>query len=125
MYLRTLRDTTGRVWRGTAFGGARVRRDVPKIVDWCMEGKIKIDPLITHTLPFERINEAFNLMHYRTSSRTVVTFEGGQRPWRRFVSNAVYLEPPPTAGKRHKTNHTQQRHVRGRARGATKIARTS
>lgn len=75
---RPFQLVTGRVWRGTAFGGARGRRDVPKIVDWYMEGKIKIDPLITHTLPFERINEAFDLMHHGTSIRTVVTFEGGQ-----------------------------------------------
>lgn len=71
---RPFQLVTGRVWRGTAFGGARGRRDVPKIVDWYMEGKIKIDPLITHTLPFERINEAFDLMNYGTSIRTVVTF---------------------------------------------------
>ena len=54
---------TGRVWKGTAFGGARGRTDVPKIVDWYMDGKIEIDPMITHVLPLERINEAFDLMH--------------------------------------------------------------
>ena len=60
--------------RGTAFGGARGRTDVPRIVDWYMEGKIDIDDLITHTLPLERINEAFDLMHAGTSIRSVVTF---------------------------------------------------
>ena len=62
------------MWKGTAFGGARGRRDVPKIVDWYMDGKIEIDPLITHTLPFEKINDAFELMHAGESIRTVVTF---------------------------------------------------
>ena len=59
---------------GTAFGGARGRSDVPKIVDWYMRGRIEIDPLITHTLPLERINEAFDLMHGGESIRSVVTF---------------------------------------------------
>jgi S-(hydroxymethyl)glutathione dehydrogenase / alcohol dehydrogenase len=71
---RPFQLVTGRVWKGTAFGGARGRTDVPRIVDWYMEGKIQIDPLITHTLPFERINEAFDLMHAGTSIRTVVTY---------------------------------------------------
>jgi S-(hydroxymethyl)glutathione dehydrogenase/alcohol dehydrogenase len=71
---RPFQLVTGRVWKGTAFGGARGRTDVPRIVDWYMSGKIQIDPLITHTLPFERINEAFDLMHAGTSIRTVVTF---------------------------------------------------
>ena len=65
---------TGRVWRGTAFGGARGRTDVPKIVDWYMGGKIEIDPMITHTLPLECINEAFDLMHSGESIRSVVVF---------------------------------------------------
>ncbi len=60
---RPFQLVTGRVWKGTAFGGARGRTDVPKIVDWYMRGRIEIDPLITHTLPLERINEAFDLMH--------------------------------------------------------------
>jgi S-(hydroxymethyl)glutathione dehydrogenase/alcohol dehydrogenase len=61
---------TGRVWKGSAFGGARGRTDVPKIVDWYMDGKIQIDPMITHVLPLERINEAFDLMHgARASAR--------------------------------------------------------
>ena len=60
---RPFQLVTGRVWRGSAFGGARGRTDVPKIVDWYMEGKINIDDLITHTMPLERINEAFDLMH--------------------------------------------------------------
>jgi len=71
---RPFQLVTGRVWKGTAFGGARGRSDVPKIVDWYMRGKIEIDPLITHTLPLERINEAFDLMHSGQSIRTVVTF---------------------------------------------------
>jgi len=71
---RPFQLVTGRTWKGTAFGGARGRRDVPKIVDWYMEGKINIDDLITHTMPLERINEAFDLMHAGKSIRSVVTF---------------------------------------------------
>ena len=71
---RPFQLVTGRVWRGTAFGGARGRTDVPKIVDWYMEGKIEIDPMITHTMPLEKINEAFDLMHKGKSIRSVVTF---------------------------------------------------
>ena len=71
---RPFQLVTGRVWKGTAFGGARGRSDVPKIVDWYMRGRVEIDPLITHTLPLERINEAFDLMHAGESIRTVVTF---------------------------------------------------
>jgi S-(hydroxymethyl)glutathione dehydrogenase / alcohol dehydrogenase len=71
---RPFQLVTGRVWKGTAFGGARGRTDVPKIVDWYMDGKIKIDELITHKLPLARINEAFDLMHEGKSIRTVVTF---------------------------------------------------
>jgi len=71
---RPFQLVTGRVWKGTAFGGARGRTDVPKIVDWYMDGKIRIDPLITHVLPLERINEAFELMRAGKSIRTVVTF---------------------------------------------------
>ncbi|MBK7581518.1 MAG: S-(hydroxymethyl)glutathione dehydrogenase/class III alcohol dehydrogenase [Myxococcales bacterium] len=71
---RPFQLVTGRVWRGSAFGGARGRTDVPKIVDWYMDGKIDIDSLITHTLPLDRINEAFELMHAGTSIRTVVTY---------------------------------------------------
>jgi S-(hydroxymethyl)glutathione dehydrogenase/alcohol dehydrogenase len=69
---RPFQLVTGRVWKGTAFGGARGRTDVPKIVDWYMDGRIRIDPLITHTLPLDRINEAFDLMHGGESIRTVV-----------------------------------------------------
>jgi len=72
---RPFQLVTGRVWRGTAFGGAKGRTDVPQIVDWYMDGKINIDDLITHTMPLERINDAFNLMHDGTSIRSVVTFE--------------------------------------------------
>ncbi|HLI65303.1 MAG TPA: S-(hydroxymethyl)glutathione dehydrogenase/class III alcohol dehydrogenase [Caulobacteraceae bacterium] len=71
---RPFQLVTGRVWRGTAFGGARGRTDVPKIVDWYMGGKIQIDPMITHTLPLERINEAFDLMHRGESIRSVVVY---------------------------------------------------
>src|SRR6185503_14757208 len=71
---RPFQLVTGRVWKGSAFGGARGRTDVPKIVDWYMEGKINIDDLITHTLKLERINEGFDLMHRGESIRTVVTF---------------------------------------------------
>src|ERR1700726_4354399 len=65
---RPFQLVTGRVWKGTAFGGARGRTDVPKIVDWYMEGKINIDDLITHTMPLERINDAFDLMHEASRS---------------------------------------------------------
>jgi len=71
---RPFQLVTGRNWRGTAFGGARGRTDVPKIVDWYMEGKINIDDLITHKLPLEKINDAFDLMHSGESIRTVVEF---------------------------------------------------
>jgi S-(hydroxymethyl)glutathione dehydrogenase/alcohol dehydrogenase len=71
---RPFQLVTGRVWKGTAFGGARGRTDVPRIVDWYMEGKIAIDDLITHTLPLTDINRAFDLMHSGESIRTVVTF---------------------------------------------------
>ncbi|MFM8768496.1 MAG: S-(hydroxymethyl)glutathione dehydrogenase/class III alcohol dehydrogenase [Rubrivivax sp.] len=71
---RPFQLVTGRVWKGTAFGGARGRTDVPKIVDWYMDGKIDIDSLITHVMPVERINEAFDLMHQGASIRSVVTF---------------------------------------------------
>jgi S-(hydroxymethyl)glutathione dehydrogenase/alcohol dehydrogenase len=71
---RPFQLVTGRVWKGSAFGGARGRTDVPKIVDWYMEKKINIDDLITYELPLERINESFDLMHSGKSIRTVVTF---------------------------------------------------
>ena len=71
---RPFQLVTGRVWKGSAFGGARGRTDVPKIVDWYMEGKINIDNLITHTMPIEQINDAFDLMHKGESIRSVVTF---------------------------------------------------
>jgi S-(hydroxymethyl)glutathione dehydrogenase/alcohol dehydrogenase len=71
---RPFQLVTGRVWKGSAFGGARGRTDVPKLVDWYMDGKIEIDSMITHKLPLERINEAFDLMHAGESIRTVVEF---------------------------------------------------
>jgi S-(hydroxymethyl)glutathione dehydrogenase/alcohol dehydrogenase len=69
---RPFQLVTGRVWRGTAFGGAKGRTDVPKIVDWYMDGKINIDDLITHKMPLEDINKAFDLMHEGKSIRSVV-----------------------------------------------------
>jgi len=71
---RPFQLVTGRVWKGTAFGGARGRTDVPKIVDWYMEGKIEIDPMITHTLKLEEINKGFELMHAGESIRSVVVY---------------------------------------------------
>jgi S-(hydroxymethyl)glutathione dehydrogenase/alcohol dehydrogenase len=71
---RPFQLVTGRVWKGTAFGGARGRTDVPKIVDWYMDGKIEIDPMITHILPLEDINKGFDLMHSGESIRSVVVF---------------------------------------------------
>jgi S-(hydroxymethyl)glutathione dehydrogenase / alcohol dehydrogenase len=67
-------EVLGRVWKGTAFGGARGRTDVPKIVDWYVDGKIKIDPLITHTLKLDEINRGFDLMHEGKSIRSVVVY---------------------------------------------------
>jgi S-(hydroxymethyl)glutathione dehydrogenase/alcohol dehydrogenase len=71
---RPFQLVTGRVWKGTAFGGARGRTDVPKIVDWYMSGKINIDDLITHVLPLDQINKGFDLMHEGKSIRAVVTY---------------------------------------------------
>jgi S-(hydroxymethyl)glutathione dehydrogenase/alcohol dehydrogenase len=71
---RPFQLVTGRVWKGTAFGGARGRTEVPKIVDWYMQGKIQIDPMITHVMPLSDINKAFDLMHKGESIRSVVTF---------------------------------------------------
>jgi S-(hydroxymethyl)glutathione dehydrogenase/alcohol dehydrogenase len=71
---RPFQLVTGRVWKGTAFGGARGRTDVPRIVDWYMNGKIRIDELITHQMPLERINDAFDLMHEGKSIRSVVVY---------------------------------------------------
>ena len=72
---RPFQLVTGRVWKGTAFGGAKGRTDVPKIVDWYMDKKIAIDPLITHTMPLAEINRAFDLMHEGKSIRSVVRYE--------------------------------------------------
>jgi S-(hydroxymethyl)glutathione dehydrogenase / alcohol dehydrogenase len=71
---RPFQLVTGRVWKGTAFGGARGRTDVPKIVDWYMDGKIEIDPMITHTMPLSDINKGFDLMHEGKSIRSVVVY---------------------------------------------------
>jgi S-(hydroxymethyl)glutathione dehydrogenase / alcohol dehydrogenase len=71
---RPFQLVTGRVWKGSAFGGAKGRTDVPKIVDWYMDGKIDIDSLVTHMMPLQQINEAFDLMHEGKSIRSVITF---------------------------------------------------
>ena len=71
---RPFQLVTGRIWKGTAFGGAKSRTQVPKIVDWYMDGKINIDDLITHTMPLDEINEAFHLMHKGESIRSVINF---------------------------------------------------
>jgi S-(hydroxymethyl)glutathione dehydrogenase/alcohol dehydrogenase len=71
---RPFQLVTGRVWKGTAFGGARGRTDVPKIVDWYMDGKIEIDPMITHTIGLEDINKGFDMMHAGESIRSVVVY---------------------------------------------------
>src|SRR5271154_2414855 len=71
---RPFQLVTGRVWKGTAFGGARGRTDVPRIVDWYMDRKINIDDLITHQMPLEKINDAFELMHSGESIRSVVVY---------------------------------------------------
>ena len=71
---RPFQLVTGRVWKGTAFGGARGRTDVPRIVDWYMDGKIEIDPMITHTMPLADINKGFDLMHAGESIRSVVVY---------------------------------------------------
>ncbi len=87
---RPFQLVTGRVWKGTAFGGARGRTDVPKIVDWYMDGKIQIDPMITHVLPLERINEGFELMHSGKSIRSVVVYlQGGG------LAGGLPAPPPP------------------------------
>jgi S-(hydroxymethyl)glutathione dehydrogenase/alcohol dehydrogenase len=77
---RPFQLVTGRVWKGTAFGGARGRTDVPKIVDWYIQGKIEIDPMITHVMPLAEINNAFELMKRGESIRGVVTFYQGRAP---------------------------------------------
>jgi S-(hydroxymethyl)glutathione dehydrogenase/alcohol dehydrogenase len=71
---RPFQLVTGRVWKGTAFGGARGRTDVPRIIDWYMDKRIEIDSMITHKLPLDRINEAFDMMHAGTSIRAVVEY---------------------------------------------------
>ena len=71
---RPFQLVTGRVWRGTAFGGFKGRRDVPKIVDWYMDGKIEIDDMVTHTMGLDGINDAFDLMHEGKSIRSVIRF---------------------------------------------------
>jgi hypothetical protein len=86
---RPFQLVTGRSWRGTAFGGARGRTDVPKIVDWYMDGKIEIDPMITHTMPLEDINKGFDLMHAGESIRSSCSTEN-RRTASASGSQAVY-----------------------------------
>jgi len=88
---RPFQLVTGRVWKGTAFGGARGRTDVPRIVDWYMDGKVEIDPLITHKLRLDRINDAFETMHAGTSIRSVVELREGAPRERAEPAGA----PPP------------------------------
>jgi S-(hydroxymethyl)glutathione dehydrogenase/alcohol dehydrogenase len=71
---RPFQLVTGRVWKGSAFGGAKGRTDVPKIVDWYMDGRIAIDPMITHVLTLDEINRGFDLMHEGKSIRAVVVY---------------------------------------------------
>ena len=71
---RPFQLVTGRVWKGTAFGGIKGRTEVPQIVDWYMNGKIEIDPMITHTMGLEDINKAFDLMHAGESIRSVIVY---------------------------------------------------
>ena len=73
---RPFQLVTGRVWRGSAFGGCKGRTDVPQLVDWYMDGRIEVDPFVTHTMGLEQINDAFDLMHEGKSIRTVIRFEG-------------------------------------------------
>ena len=72
---RPFQLVTGRVWKGSAFGGCKGRTDVPKYVDWYMDGKVEVDAFVTHTMPLEKINDAFDLMHEGESIRTVITFD--------------------------------------------------
>ena len=72
---RPFQLVTGRVWKGSAFGGCKGRTDVPRYVDWYMEGRIEVDAFVTHTLPLEKINDAFDLMHEGASIRTVITYD--------------------------------------------------
>ncbi len=74
IHVRPFLLVTGRTWRGTAFGGTRGRTQLPTYVDWSMSGRLKIDEYITHTMPLERINDAFDLMHRGESIRSVVRF---------------------------------------------------
>jgi len=72
---RPFQLVTGRVWKGSAFGGVRGRTELPKYVDWYMDGKIELDALVTHTMPLEDINRAFDLMHHGESIRSVVLYD--------------------------------------------------
>ena len=87
---------TGRSWRGTAFGGARGQTDIPKIVDWYMEGKIEIDPMITHTMPLDQINHGFDLMHEGKSIRAVVEYSRSMKLFRANRSSVVSSSLPAT-----------------------------
>ena len=88
---RPFQLVTGRNWRGTAFGGAKGRTDVPKIVDWYMDGKIQIDPMITHVLTLEEINKGFDLMHAGESIRSVVVLLRTRRQIRYFHKTEKFV----------------------------------
>jgi threonine dehydrogenase-like Zn-dependent dehydrogenase len=94
---RPFQLVTGRNWRGTAFGGAKGRTDVPKIVDWYMDGKIQIDPMITHVLTLEEINKGFDLMHAGESIRAspAIRWAGTARSRSRFATRSASAACPP------------------------------
>jgi hypothetical protein len=106
---RPFQLVTGRSWRGSAFGGARGRTDVPRIVDWYMEGKIQIDDLITHTMPLGDINKAFDLMHKGESIRSVVLYSEEAGP----VLPGHSQCPDPDAGRLHLPLLPQHQHLPG------------
>jgi S-(hydroxymethyl)glutathione dehydrogenase / alcohol dehydrogenase len=101
---RPFQLVTGRVWKGTAFGGARGRTDVPKIVDWYMDKKIEIDPMITHTMPLDDINKGFDLMHKGESIRSVVRCR--RRSSAGGSSSRVASTGPRRSGSRRRSRAT-------------------
>jgi hypothetical protein len=94
---RPFQLVTGRNWRGTAFGGAKGRTDVPKIVDWYMDGKIEIDPMITHVLPLDEINKGFDLMHAGESIRSVVVYSKGRVMY--LKDGGIFMVTKPIDGQ--------------------------
>src|SRR5262249_21464348 len=114
---RPFQLVTGRVWKGTAFGGARGRTDVPKIVDWYMEGKIEIDPMITHTMPLPDIIKGFELLHESRSIRSVVWYGARKRHRERPLDDAI---PDADRCKARRSGPPQApRPVHGRGQGDT------